>query len=381
MIIPNRNLLSDGAPKTHLTAAIASGATVYPVKNTAGFTTSYAIQVGETGLEQSEVLIGTVTNNGTITGAASKFEHPVDTPVYNLKFDQVVFERSTVGTSGTATPMTNGTVTYQADADNTIFDDTSGSSSYAYRTYFKNSAGVAGSTSVESDWITSAGFSFYSLARLRERIREKLWNDTFVSDDMVNNWINEWKTEMVNAAISVNQEYSMGTVYVGFGTNGLGTITTDDFKQPRRIWITYDSGASFNNSTKAHPTSFLPEQQIPSTAPRHIWRGDSVFEVKPAENGGTALIEFYRFGTVIVNDTDELPLSLRAYTKSFVDYGLSQAFLKDEKFAEAKMKLSEANQARELFKLESSPRDKSSQTVVDEVEPTGELSSWESLWG
>ena len=223
MIIKNRNLLAEGAPQTRLTAAIASGATVYPVANTAAFTTSYAIQVGETGSDQSEVLIGTVTNSGTITGAASNFPHAADAPVYNLRFDQVVFERSTAGTAGTATPMTSGTITYQADALNTVFDDTSGSASYAYRTYFKNSAGIAGSTSIESDWILSAGFSFYSLAKMRERVKEKLWNDTFVSDDMVNNWLNEWKTEMTNAAISVNQEYSMGTVNIGFG-NGIGLV-------------------------------------------------------------------------------------------------------------------------------------------------------------
>ena len=382
MIINNRNLLADGAPKTTLSSAVAAGATVYPVANTSAFTTSYAIQIGETASDQSEVLIGTVTNVGTITGAASNFPHPADTPVYNLKFDQVVFERSTAGTAGTATPMTNGTITYQADSLQTVFDDTSGSASYSYRTYFKNSAGVAGSTSIESDWITSAGFSFYSLAKLRERIREKLWSSDYVSDSQLDNWNNEWKDEMVNAAISVNQEYSMGTVMIGFGTNGLGTITTGDFKQPRKVWVTYDSGANYVNSTKASgPTAFLPGQVIPATSPHHFFHGDSVFEVKPSDTAGSALVEFYRFGTPMVNDTDELPLPLRPYTKSFVDYGLSQALQKDDKSTVAKTKLTEAQQARELFKLESSPRDKSSQTQVEIVESMGEFASGETTWG
>ncbi len=386
MIIPNRNLLSDGAPKTTLSSAIVAGATIYPVANTSAFTTSYAIQIGEVGGDQSEVVIGTVTNMGTITGAASNFAHPADTPIYNIKFDQVVFERSTSGTAGTALPITNGTITYQADAKNTVFDDTSGSASYAYRTYLKNSAGVAGSTSIESDWITSAGFTFYSLAKLRERVREKLWSSDYVSDSQIDNWINEWKDEMVNTAISVNQEYSMGTVMIGFGTNGLGTITTADFKQPRRVWITYDSGANYVNSTKASgPTAFLPGQVIPATAPHHFFHGDSVFEVKPSDTAGSALLEFYRFGTPMVNDTDELPLPLRAYTKSFVDYGLSQALAKDEKPGvknpASAFKLRDAQSAKELFKLESSPRDKSSQTQVEIVESTGELGNWETSWG
>ena len=381
MLVPNRNLLSEFAPKTTLSSAVAAGGTIYPLQNTTGFTTGYAIQIGETGLDKSEVVIGTVTNIGTITGAAANFPHPADTPIYNIKFDQVVFERSTAGTAGTATPMTNGTIGYQADADDTVFDDTSGSASYAYRTYFKNSAGVAGSTSIESDWITSAGFSFYSLGRLRERTREKLWSADYVNDSQLNNWLNEWKDEMVNAAISVNQEYAMGTVLIGFGTDGLGTITTADFKQPRRVWVTYDSGANYTNSTKAGPTSFLPGQVIPATSPRHFFHGDSVLEFKPSDTAGSALVEFYRFGTTMVNDTDELPLPLRPYTNSFVSYGLSQALFKDEKFTEAKGKLGEANQAKELFKLESSPRDKSSQTQVEIVESVGEFASGETTWG
>ena len=82
----------------------------------------------------------------------------------------------------------------------------------------------------------------------------------------------------------------------------------------------------------------------------------------------------------MVNDTDELPLPLRPYTNSFVSYGLSQALFKDEKFTEAKGKLGEANQAKELFKLESSPRDKSSQTQVEIVESVGEFASGETTW-
>ena len=382
MVIRAANLLGEYAPKTTLSSAVAAGATSYPVANTSAFTTSYAIQIGETSSDQSEVLIGTVTNIGTITGAACNFPHSTDTPVYNLKFDKVVFERSTSGTAGTATPITDGTVTYQADSETTNFDDTSGATTYAYKTFFWNSVPVTGGTSTESDWITSAGFSFYSLASLRERTREKLWSSDYVNDSQLNNWVNEWKDEMVNAAISVNQEYAMGTTMIGFGTNGLGTITTGDFKQFRRVWVTYDSGANYVNSTKASgPTAFLPGQVIPATAPHHFFHGDSVFEIKPSDTAGSALVEFYRFGTTMVNDTDELPLPLRAYTKSFLDYNLAQALQKDDKHAEAKVKLTEAQQAKELFKLESSPRDKSSQTQVEIVESVGEFASGETTWG
>ena len=103
--------------------------------------------MGERGHEQTEVLVlSGDPGNGTLgtTTAVSRYEHPADTPIYAIKYDQVVFERSTDGTAGTASPMTGGTVTYQADGTVTEFDDTSGSASYAYKTYFKNSRRCAG---------------------------------------------------------------------------------------------------------------------------------------------------------------------------------------------------------------------------------------------
>ncbi|WP_460996725.1 hypothetical protein, partial [Staphylococcus aureus] len=67
--------------------------------------------------------------------------------------------------------------------------------------------------STESDWITSAGFSFYSLGALRQRAKDKLVNASFITDDsLFNDWANEWKDEMANAVIAVNEDYSMGTV-------------------------------------------------------------------------------------------------------------------------------------------------------------------------
>lgn len=378
MIIPTRNTLHLDAPKTYLSNTEVAGTTVFRLRNTNAFGSSWAIQIGETGEEQTEVLIlsgdpgaGTL---GTST-AASRFEHPADTPVYAIKYNQVVFERSTAGTAGTASPMTNGTLTYQPDREITQFDDTSGSASYAYRTYFRNSVLAVNST--ESDWITSSGFSFYSLARIRERIKEKLWDSTYIKEDQtIDNWINEWLFEMRKTMISVNEDYALGTVDVGFdGTDGFGTVTTTDFHQVRRVDVTYN-GADFFLATKMNVNDYLPDEQFSSVHPYIHWRGDTVFRIRPDESGGTARMTFYRFGTTMVNDTDELELPMRAYTKSFVDYGLAQAFLKDGKSEDYKQKLSEANTAKEQFKQELTPRMKTGPTMVDVVEPVSSWDGW-----
>ena len=374
MIIQSRNLLTENAPKTFLSSGVAVSGTTYPVRNTTGFTTSWAVQIGETGHEQTEVVVGTVTNAGTITGVACNYAHPADAPIYGIKFNQVVFERSITGTVGTASPMTSGTVSYAADSFVTQFDDTSGSSTYAYRTYFRNP--ILGVNSIESDWITSAGFSFYSLGKLRERVKEKLWSSTYLSDPMVDNWINEWKDELVTAAISTNEDYSMGTVDIGFGTAGLGTVTTADFNQIRRFEVTYN-GSDFYLSTRKTVNDFLPNQTFSSVHPYHNWVGDTIFQVRPAENGGTARISFYRFGTTMVNDTDELPLPLRPYTKSFIDYVLAQAYLKDNKRDFFGDMMGVANAAKAVFANQLSPRDKSGPQVIDLVEM---ISSEDEFW-
>ena len=378
MIIPTRNILHETAPKTYLMNVEAQGTTIFRLRNTSGFGSSWAIQVGEAGHEQTEVLLlsGNPPAAGTLgtSTASSGFEHPADTPVYAIKYNQVVFERSTTGTAGTATPMTNGTLTYQADRNLTQFDDTTGSASYAYRTYFRNS--VLGANTTESDWITSAGFPFYSLANIRERIKEKLWDSTYIKEDeTIDDWINEWLFEMRNSAIAVNEDYALGTVDVGFGTEGLGTVTTADFKQSRRVWITYN-GADYFQSIKMDINSFVPDEQFSSVHPYHAWRGNTIFQIKPEESGGTARITFYRIGTTMVNDTDELELPMRGYTKSFVDYGLAQAFLKDNKTVEYQQKLAEASVAKTQFTQELTPRDKTGPTMISVVEPVSGFDNW-----
>ena len=361
MIIKSRNLLADSSQKSFLTNLEAGGTTVYRTKNTTALTAGWAIQIGETAEEQTEVILGTATNIGTITGAASNFEHPADTPLYFIKYNQIVFERSTAGTSGTATPMTDGTITYQADNQYTQFDDTSGSTSYAYKTYFRNSTLAVNST--ESDWIVVTP-SFYSLSIIRQRTKDKLWDSSFIRDDsVVDNWTNEFKDRLMNGAIQANEDYNLGTVDVGFGTAGLGTITTGDFKQPRRVWVTYD-GNNFFQSTRMDANDDFPDRVYLSTRPYHFWFGNDIIQVQPPESGGTARIMFYRMGTTMVNDTDELPRFMRGYTDAFVEYNLIQAQYKDSKISMSEKKLAENSLVGEFIN-HLAPRDKSSTEMID----------------
>jgi len=338
MIIKVKNNLTEDAPKTYLSHA-EEGTTALRWKNYSGFTANWGIQVGETGEERTEVrVLGTAAVSGTagtIT-AATSYAHPADTPVYATKYDQIVFKRSTAGTAGTATAMTDGTITIQADSEFTQFDDTSGSATYGYRTCFRSS-GLATNGS-DSDWLTPSGHPFYSLGKLRERIRSKAPNSASLVDDDIDDWTNEWLESLVNAAIDVNESYVIGTVDVAFsGTAQYGTIPgTAEFKGIRRADYT-ENGSDWYLMTKQELTDFLPSETFNETHPYYHMRGDELGR-NPHSNSGTIRLKHYKLATYLDSAGDLLPVCARGYTKSFVQWGEAQARRKDggaENIAEA----------------------------------------------
>lgn len=357
MIIKVNNLLDVNAPYTFLSVSKASGVGTINVKNASQFSASWAVQIGKTGEEKSEIkVLGTATPSGTslVLSANTGFDHPADTPVYAIKYDQVVFAKSASGTAGTATPITGGTINIAPDSSFTFFDDTTGLSTDAYRAYYLNS--VTSATTSFSDWITPEGFSFYSLAKIRDRIKKKLFSAKFLQDDeQVNDWINEWLEEMNNAAVNVDKSYSLGTANVSFGTDGLGTITSNDFKGLKRIWITYD-GVNDYRATNYDISDVYPNETYSITHPYYSWRDDNVFEAFPHDTAGTAKLVYYKIKPVLVNDADELPVSMRSYSKSFVNYALSEAYYFDDKDQMGDRFFGKAKSDKELFIREITPR-------------------------
>ena len=378
MRIGVQNSLADSAQYSYLTSTVNSGTTALPIRNINSFNANYAIQIGKTGEEQSEVkVITSSAPSGTALAitANTTYEHPSDTQVFNIKYDQVIFLRSTTGTAGTATALTGGTVPITPDSVSTEFDDTTGASTYAYRAQYYNS--VTSDISALSDWLTQEGFAFYSLAKIRERIKRKFPNATFIGDDeVINDWVNEWLEKMNNTLIDINKDYALGTVDVGFGTAGLGTITSTDFKEVRRLWVTYDA-TTYAEATKQGITDYYPTQIFNTTHPYFNYQGDTVFQVRPSDTAGTARIVYYKIQPVLVGDTDELPASMHAYSKSFVDYGQSQGLYLDDKDSKAKRKEDVAQAELERFKMQMTPRAMGGQEEQEIVEPvSGEEGSW-----
>lgn len=141
MVITTLNPSTDGLEKSYLSNPYSTSTTTIQVKNSDRFAINDRIMVGEMGLEATEVVTvsGVNADQQTLTIGATLFSHEADAPVYRLRYDQVRIYRSTTGASGAYSVL----ATTNLDVDNadlsTIYDDTSGLSTYYYKTSVYNS--------------------------------------------------------------------------------------------------------------------------------------------------------------------------------------------------------------------------------------------------
>ena len=138
-----------------------------------------------------------------------------------------------MGTSGPFSAL--ATVSIQPDNQYTQYNDTTGAHGYAYYAQYLNS--VTGDLSGSSSVFIPGGPTYYSLQKLRQRVKDKLYSAGYIRDDtLINDWINEWYELMTNAAIKVNQGYLLGTNMFPYAqSNGLGTVTDPSYKQADQI--------------------------------------------------------------------------------------------------------------------------------------------------
>ncbi len=364
MILSVENNLDKKSLYSFTSTSISSGGTAIPIKNINSFTASHAIQVGKTSEEQTEiVLLGTAAPSGTalaLSGTA-RFDHPIDTPVFDINYNQIVFKRSITGTSGSATALATASIT--PDAQYTQYNDTSGAATYAYKTCYRNS--VTGDETSDSDWFVPGGPTFYSLAKLRQRTKDALFSAGYIkSDDTIDDWLNECLEDMNNAAIKVNQGYALGTANVSFGTAGLGTVTESDFKQPQKFEVTYD-GVNYVPAGEISINRSSDSDVFSAVYPSYFWSGDTTFRVKPAGSGGTARITYGEIYTKMDSDGDELPQTLRSYTICFIEWALWRAYGNDQKREYANDHFNVYNGKKAEFISEITPRDQSGEKYIN----------------
>lgn len=366
-----------------LSTNLATGGTVVPLKNINAFTNQWSIQLGRTGEETAEILTISGVPSGTAvnTSGTVRFAHPLDTPVYNVHYDSVIFSRSVTGTSGTASIL--ATVSITPDSFYTEYNDSSGAATYAYQTQFYNT--VSGDISGTSSWFVPGGPTAYSLQRMRARVKHDLYSASYIRDDTtIDDWINEWLEVMTNSVIKINQGYAIGTANYAFALSGtpsmaLGTVTDILFRNPNKLEVTFN-GVSFVNSTEIALNNFSSTDIFSSNSPRHYWMGDTVFGILPATAGTVRMTNSLRY-TPLANDADELPQVMKGYTPSFIEYCLYKAYSLDQKDGPAESHWTKALTYQNAFISEITPRDKTGIKMISMDEGLSGLSEDVALSG
>ena len=169
MIITAWNPETDGLEKTFLTATAQSNANSFKVQNADRIPTGSLIMLGEMGMEQTEVLTTAsgATNTTLSTTGNSKFSHAPDEPVYKLRYDKVMFYRSTAA-DGTYTLI----ATVDIDVDNrnlkTEYQDLLGSGTSFYKTKFINS--LTSEETEFSDYISAQGYQKDTIGKVIDSV-------------------------------------------------------------------------------------------------------------------------------------------------------------------------------------------------------------------
>ncbi len=189
--IIDNTILTKDKKNTYLSADVNSASANLTVQSIVGITTTGIILlVGEVGQEKSEIL--QVSNGTAPTGTtiylqtACTFDHPQDTKVYVLDYNQVAISRSTGVSSQKATLTTTG---IQVDQIESIYNDVTNSTGYGFVEFYDS---INSRFSSPSDPIPYAGFADNSVYSIKQRaldlVDEKI-DTNLITSDILDSWL------------------------------------------------------------------------------------------------------------------------------------------------------------------------------------------------
>lgn len=159
MLIPIYNPEITDYEKSYLADDYSAGVDTINVKNNERFAANDRIMIGEMGQEKTEIVTVSAVNSTNDTGltvGTTQFPHSADDPVTVLQFDQVKIYRSTTGSSGSYSVLATVALDVDNDTLQTVYDDTTGLSTYYYKVSFYHS--VDALESALSDPIPGGGW-------------------------------------------------------------------------------------------------------------------------------------------------------------------------------------------------------------------------------
>ena len=214
----NKNLARD-KKATYLSSDATAAGTTLTVQSIVGFAVDQILLIGEFGDETSEIIqthATTAPTGSTITLASGLvFNHPQDTKVYLLNYDQVVISHADTE-SGAKSVL--ATIDIQADQKQTQYNDTTETAGY-YFVRFKNS--IDTTYSDYSDPIPYGDFDDNTVYAIKKAALDSIGEKT--DDIITGDWLNKvlWKLrrQYHNAAgkrpFRRRYNYDLGNVTTG----------------------------------------------------------------------------------------------------------------------------------------------------------------------
>lgn len=271
MIITTLNPSTADYEKSYLSNPYSAGVTSIQIKQADRFAANYRIQIGEEGLEATEVVTVSAVgaDNQTLTIGATQFAHAADDPVYVLRFDQVKVYRAT-SLTGTYSVIT----TLNLDVDNadlsTIYDDTTGTSSNFYKTSLYHS--ISALESALSDAIQGSGYRRSQVGYIVDEILREVndeqeqhvtrtellgyFND--VNDELVTNVARPYDFLRARTTLTV----TAGTNYVNFPTDSNGDQTMWKFD---RMDYNFVDSTTTPTTNITYTVRMIPEEEFRNT--------------------------------------------------------------------------------------------------------------------
>jgi hypothetical protein len=165
----DNTILTADKKATYLSSDLSASAINMSVQSIIGLTSTAVagLQIGETGQEKSEII--TVSNGTAPTGTtvhfqtACVFDHPQDTKVYLLDYNQMALSRSTGISSQKGTLITTG---IQVDQLKTIYNDVTNTTGYGFVEFYDS---INARFSSASDPIPYAGYADNSVYMVKKR--------------------------------------------------------------------------------------------------------------------------------------------------------------------------------------------------------------------
>jgi len=199
LLLAKHNKLTQDRESTYLTAAVDAAATTLTVAaiDTVSWVNADYILIGEFGEETAEIkAINAATAAGTsLTTTALTFTHPIGTKVYHLDYNQVRFVHSTSAQSADIDNANLTTIAIEPSNLFTRYEDTSNTTGYGSFRFYNSTTAAFSSYAA---FVPYTGYTIKSLWKLREKVRKFLGNDETISDDEIDEELNDGQREVMH---------------------------------------------------------------------------------------------------------------------------------------------------------------------------------------